>query len=450
MSDPLSLPRRIERARRIGTTFGRVYLGIKANQLLARGLDEATMRRRWSAFHRSSARSIHSAAVDLRGLILKGCQFLGSRADVLPPEYVEVLSRLQDRVPPHPFRVVRTLVEQELGVPLEDRFASFSRRPIASASLAQVHEAQLKDGQRVAVKVQYPEIASLVKSDLANLQALFRAVGVIERDFDLMPLVDELGRYVPRELDFENEARNAEAIAAQFAHRKDIVVPKIHWELTARRVLVMEFVEGIKISDVDALDAAGIDRARVSALLVECFAEQVLTHGFFHADPHPGNLRIQTGPDGPRLVLLDFGLAKDLPPNFRRGVVSFFTAMFQEQPEAAAAALLDLGFETRDGGADSLEGVARVLLEEGRELRRRAFLSRDRARDAGREIQDIIRRNPIVRMPSHLVLMGRVLGLLSGVGRSLGANVNLLEVLLPYALGTTAPADGAPPAAETD
>ncbi|NNL66393.1 MAG: AarF/ABC1/UbiB kinase family protein [Myxococcales bacterium] len=434
MSDTLSLPRRLERARRISATFGRIYLGIKANQVLARRLDEATMRKRWSRHHRESARAIHRTALDLRGLILKGCQFLGSRADVLPREYVEVLSRLQDRVPPRPFRTVRETVESELGRPLEEVFPRFSRRPIASASLAQVHEAELPDGRRVAVKVQYPEIGALVRSDLANLRTLFRAVGFVERDFDLMPLVEELGTYVPRELDFLNEGRNAETAARNFAARVDVRVPEIVWEASARRVLVMEFMDGIKITDTEALDAAGVDRKALSRLLADCFCEQIFSHGFFHADPHPGNLLVEASAAGPRLILLDHGLAKDLPPRFREGVVAFVAAMFQEDAGTAAAALLDLGFETRDGSADSLEAVAEILLTEGRELRKRAFLDRDRARAAGHHIEEIVRKNPIVRIPSHLVLLGRVVGLLSGVGRSLGAEVNLLEVMLPYAL----------------
>jgi len=434
----ISLPRRVERARRIGSTFGRVYLGIKANQLLERRLPRATMRRRWSAHHRSSARAIHRTALDLRGLILKGCQFLGSRADVLPREYVEVLSRLQDRVPARAFAVVRETVERELGRPLEDVFARFGRRPIASASLAQVHDAELHDGRRVAVKVQYPEIEALMKSDLANLRSLFRAVGVLERDFDLMPLVEELATYMPLELDFVNEAHNAETISAHFADRADVGVPGIVWEHTTRRVLTMEFVDGIKITDGRALDAAGVDRTAVARLLIECFCEQILVHGFFHADPHPGNLCVQATPDGPRLVLLDFGLAKDLPPRFREGVLAFVGALFAEDPKAAAAALIDLGFETRSGDPGSLEALARVLLEEGKALQRSAFLDKRRLAAAGGEIQDIVRRNPIIRIPSHLVLVGRVLGLLSGVGRSLGAELNLLEILLPYAVAPAA------------
>jgi len=168
--------RRSYRAGRIGTTFGRVYLGIRAHGLLARRFPRTDAERRWSELHRTCANSIYSTAIELRGMILKGCQFLGTRADLLPREYIDVLSRLQDRVPPHGFDVVRRTVEHELGCELDLVFASFSRVPVAAASLAQVHDARLRDGRRVAVKVQYPEIERLVRGDLANLEILFRSV----------------------------------------------------------------------------------------------------------------------------------------------------------------------------------------------------------------------------------------------------------------------------------
>jgi predicted unusual protein kinase regulating ubiquinone biosynthesis (AarF/ABC1/UbiB family) len=424
---------RLQRARRIGTTFGRVYLGIKANQFIQRRLRPSDMRERWSRFNRQSAESIYDAAIDLRGLILKGCQFLGARADVLPREYVEVLSRLQDRVPPKSFAVVRRTVERELGRPLGEVFRRFEPEPIAAASLAQVHEAELLDGERVAVKVQYPEIESLVRSDLANLRMLFRAVGVFERDFDLMPLLDELGEYLPRELDFQNEARNAETVAAFFAGRDDVIVPRIHHALTTRRVLVMEYMPGIKITDVDALRAAGVDPNRVTQTLVEAFCRQILTHGFFHADPHPGNLMVQ--PEGPRLVLLDFGLTKDLPPRFREGIVAFALALIADDPGKLGQALVDLGFETKDGRPEGLHEIARFFLEFAKRFRDQPHADPKMLEDLGDEIPDMIRQNPIVRVPSHVVLLGRVLGLLSGTSRSLGSRVDLLRTILPYALG---------------
>jgi predicted unusual protein kinase regulating ubiquinone biosynthesis (AarF/ABC1/UbiB family) len=432
----VSAAERVHRARRIGATFGRIYLGIRARRFLARRLHPRDMPERWRRFHRRSARTVYEAAIELQGLILKGCQFLGTRADVLPREWVEVLSRLQDRVPPRPFPVVRETVERELGADLEQVFRSFAQAPIASASLAQVHAAELRSGERVAVKVQYPEIESLVRSDLANLRVLFRAVGLLESDFDLMPLVDELATYVPRELNFVNEGHNAEAIARQFKDRDDVGAPRIHWAFTTRRVLVMEYVDGIKITDVAALDAAGLDRARVSQLLVEAYCEQILHHGFFHADPHPGNILVQRRPSGePRLVFVDFGLAKDLPPRFRQGAVDFAAALLRGEPDAMAEALLELGFETRDGRPESLGEIARFVLELAQRFRHGVRLDDEFGERFGREIPDRIRENPIVRIPTHLVLLGRVLGLLSGVNRSLEARIDLARTILPYVMG---------------
>lgn len=421
---------RVRRARRVGLTFGRVYLGIKAHQLIARRLRPPDMAERWSSFHRGSAESIYRTAIELHGLILKGCQLLGARGDVLPREYVEVLSRLQDRVPARPYRVVRRVVEAELGAPLEAAFRAFEPRPIASASLAQVHEARLRDGRRVAVKVQYPEVAAQVRGDLANLRALFQAVGLLEREVDLMPLVDELGAHLPRELDFVNEARNAELLAKRLSGRSDVVVPGIVWEHTTTRLLVMEFMEGIRIGDVEALRCAGVDVDAVARSLVDLFAEQILGHGFFHADPHPGNLFVQ--PEGPRLVLLDFGLAKALPPRFREGVFGFASALFAGDAEALARALADLGFETREGGPRSLHRLAELVLGVTGELRERGALDAELVERLRADVLESVRLDPVVRISHHLVLVGRVLGLLSGLTRALDAEVDLFRALAPH------------------
>lgn len=439
-ADSVSLANRIYRARRISTTFGRIYLGIRVNRMIAKRLRPTDMAERWSKFNRTSAESIYEAAVELGGMILKGCQFIGSRSDVLPPEYVEVLSRLQDRVPARPFDVVREIVESEFGANLDDVFDDFSRTPIASASLAQVHEARLHSGERVAVKVQYPEIEALVYTDLSSLRALFRAVSYFERDFDLLPLIDELGQYVPLELDFENEGANAEKIAGYFEHRADVAIPQIHWRYTTRRVLVMEYMDGIKITDLAGLRAAGIDVAPVAKLLIEAFCEQILVRGLFHADPHPGNLLVQRGPGGaPKLVLLDFGLVKDLPPTFRKGIAAFAMSLLRADADAMGVALLELGFETRDGRPDSLAKLARFMLDAALLVQDQSYVDRDLLQEIGESVSEEIRSNPIVRVPSHIVLLGRVLGLLSGVNRSLESTVDLLKTILPYATAANPP-----------
>ena len=431
--ESLPLGDRIARARRISVTFGRVYLGIRTTRFLEKRLRPPDMARRWSALHRENAERIYETAVELRGMILKGCQFLGARADTLPPEYVQVLSRLQDRVPPHEPPVIREMVERELGAPIDELFSDFSDRPVASASLAQVHEATLRDGRHVAVKVQYPEIAQLVRSDLSNLRTLFRAVGLIEGDFDLMPLVDELGEMVPLELDFLLEGRNAERVAADLAHRDDVSIPTIVWEHSTRRVLVMSFAPGIKIDDAEALDAAGVDRQRVAQTLVEVFCEMMLGHGFFHADPHPGNLRVD--PESGRLVLLDFGLAKELPANFREACVAFAAALLQGDAKAMGHALVELGFETRDGREEAVHEIAELMLHAGQEIRKNGRIDPEIVERLREEIPEHVRKNPIVRIPHHLVLVGRAIALLSGVNAALGARIDFLRTITPYVMG---------------
>jgi predicted unusual protein kinase regulating ubiquinone biosynthesis (AarF/ABC1/UbiB family) len=435
----LSTLERFERARRLGLTVGRVYLGIKTNQMLARGLPREQMRRRWRRFHRESAENVYETAVELKGLVLKGCQYLGARADLVPRAWVDVLSRLQDRVPPRELPVVRRVVESELGRPLEAVFRRFAPRPVASASLAQVHEAELLDGTRVAVKVQYPEIDELVRTDLANLRALFRTIGWLEPDFDPTPLVEELGRHVPRELDFLSEARNADRVAAIFGARPDVRVPRVHREWSTRRVLVMEFVDGLKITDREGLRDAGIDVDRVVRLLIEAWCEQVLVHGFFQADPHPGNLLVEAGPDGPRLVLLDFGLAKQLPARFRADSLTLLMAVLRRDAEAMAESLEHLGFATRDGSREALAHLARAALAVLRELAEVGSLGPERLEVIGADLAEQVRRNPLVRIPAHVVLLGRTLGLLSGVTRSLGSRVDPLSVVLPYVVGSAQP-----------
>jgi predicted unusual protein kinase regulating ubiquinone biosynthesis (AarF/ABC1/UbiB family) len=424
---------RLERARRIGVAVGRVYLGLKTNQVLARGLPRAQMQERWRRFHRESAETVYDAAVELRGLILKSCQYLGARADVMPREWVAVLERLQDRVPPRDLPVVRRVVETELGRSLEGVFRRFDPHPIASASLAQVHEAVLRDGRRVAVKVQYPEIAELVHTDLANLRALFRAIDWLEGDFDLTALVDEMSRYVPRELDFLSEASNAERAAGIFASRDDIHVPHVIREFSTRRVLVMEFIDGIKITDRARLDAAGVDVARVMRTLVEAWCEQVLVHGFFQADPHPGNLLVE--PNG-RLVLLDFGLSKELPPEFRAKSLALVLALLRRDPEEMAGVLEELGFAARDGSRAALVSLARVGIAIATELATTGSIGPDRLEAIGEELVAKARANPLIRIPAHMVLLGRTLGLLSGLARSLDAGVDPLRIVLPYLVGS--------------
>src|SRR5213080_2538088 len=262
----------VRRFSALAALVARIYGGYKLIQL-SRGFAAACGDgARLARHHRRSAERAYRLATRLEGLPIKVCQFLGSRADILPAEYVEVLSRLQDRVPPRRLATFLPLLRRELG------------RPLAAASLAQVHRGRLRDGREVAVKIQYPDIERVVRVDLRSFAVLIGVLARLERDFDFRALIREVEKYVPLELDFVHEADNAERMAAHLGERPDILVPAIVRELSTRRVLVMEYTPGVRVTDVEGLRALGVDPADVARRLIDLFCEQILVHGFFHAE----------------------------------------------------------------------------------------------------------------------------------------------------------------------
>jgi predicted unusual protein kinase regulating ubiquinone biosynthesis (AarF/ABC1/UbiB family) len=382
----------------------------------------------WHRAHRRGADLTYRTAVALEGLPIKVCQFLGSRADVLPDEYVEMLSRLQDRVPPRPLAALQPAVEDAIGCPLSEAFRVFDAEPIAAASLAQVHRAELPDGREVAVKIQYPEIDRVVHDDIRNFAVLVRVLARLERNFDFRVLVDEVTGLVPLELDFANEARNAERVARDLAARDDVLVPAVVWELTSRRVLVTQYAPGLRVTDVAGLRAAGIDPQDVARRLSDVFAQMILVHGFFHGDPHPGNILVQPGG---RLVLLDFGLAKALPDGFRRGMLDLTLAIMRGDPRAVAAGFRALGFRTRDDSDDTLAVLGEAFL--GYAMRNgQAYADPALLAKFNDEVPEALKANPLTEIPGDVLLVGRVMGLLSGIGKQLESEVDPTSVLLPY------------------
>ena len=312
-----------------GGVAARILTGYKALEMRQSRISDDAYDRRVRRHHEKSARQIYRGVLRLQGLMIKIGQTLGSRPDLLPQEYVQTLSKLQDKVPPRPFRRMKPHIEAQLGCPIEEAFAEFDPRPIAAASLAQVYRARLHDGRHVAVKVIYPNIERLVRTDLWILKAILWLEARFY-SFPLEPVYRELALNIPKEVDMHHEAQNMEAIAAQLSHRPDVVVPTVVHEWTRSRLLTMEYIDGIKITDFKAIEEAGLDIQSLLRSIGEVYMESMLRFGYFHADPHPGNIFALPGN---KIALLDFGLTKRFTPEFREAFVGLARGIFGEDPQ---------------------------------------------------------------------------------------------------------------------
>jgi len=425
-------PRLLPRAYRFTSVLllaARIYGRYKAIQLWSRHFGRERKELRYRRQDLRAAQALYAASVRLEGLLIKAGQFIAARADILPDEWVATLSGLHDRVPPRPFPIIQNQIERELGRPLGKVFAEIDPQALAAASLAQVHRARTIDGRWCALKVQYPGIEGIIRADLRNLMFTLRLLARLEPHLDFQIIARELLKYIPLELDFLNEAQNCDILRSNFARSQDVVIPQVYRDFTTRRVLAMELVEGIKITDTAAMARAGIDKREVAQKLIQIFTEMILRDGFFHADPHPGNLLVQPGP---RLVLLDFGLAKDFPLAFREAMVRLTFAILTSNREATVAAFHDLGFRTRGDSPETLLVLADLFL--GNSVKRnRAYADRELVEEFSAELPRTLRANPIVEVPADILLVNRVMGLLSGIGRTLDSRVNLFSTLMPYA-----------------
>ncbi|KAL3691259.1 hypothetical protein R1sor_004910 [Riccia sorocarpa] len=281
--------------------------------------------------HTRAAQRILKLCEANRGFYIKAGQFLGSLKNI-PKEYVTVLSVLQDQAHSWPYYAIQKVIEGELGKPVGDLFAELDEKPIAAASLAQVHRAILLDGEEVAVKVQYPHLQEQFELDVSTMAVLSKAIALLFPDYQFEWIVPEFEKGLSRELDFEQEGKNAEQTARNFAKKDRVKIPHIKWDLTTKRVLTMEFMQGFKITDLQKLEEAGIDRLQVAELLVEVFAEMVFCHGYVHGDPHPGNIFVNPrgGARGKRnfdLVVLDHGQYRELDESFRSDYCRLWKAL---------------------------------------------------------------------------------------------------------------------------
>ncbi|WP_432521124.1 ABC1 kinase family protein [Kineococcus sp. SYSU DK006] len=384
---------------------------------------------------RSRDRERHSRAEHVRMVMeelgptaVKLGQILSTRPDLLSPAFQRELEKLQDSAMPVPYDDVRRAVVEELGEDPEALFVAFSREPLASASIGQAHTAVVEDGTQVVVKVRRPGVVEEVEGDLEILRAL--AVQASRRwsaaaDYDVVGLATDFADTLRAELDYLQEGHNAERFAQNFAGDPDIHVPKVYWDTTTSRVITLERLHGVKISDVEGLARYGVDRSDLAARATRLLADMVFEHGFFHADPHPGNFLIE---ESGRIGLLDYGMVGTVDERSREHLAMLLAAFDRRDPARIAAAFATVGVTEHRVDRVRLTADCAHLLRTYEGLP----LGRIKVGDVVRDVFEILRRHHLA-LPRNLALVVKMIVMTEGLGASLDPDFQLGRALNPYA-----------------
>jgi ubiquinone biosynthesis protein len=370
------------------------------------------------------------ALEELGPTFIKFGQILSTRPDVLPLPFITELSKLVDSVSPESWETIQALLTRELGGEPERLFASIDPQPIASASLSQVHAAVLPDGQEVVIKVQRPNISAVIDTDLGILSSLAAnaQASSLGKIYDFMGIADDFSFTLRNELDFQREGRNADRLRESFAGEKQpLYIPKVYWELSTQKVLVMERIRGIKINDIPALDAAGYDRHKIALNSASTTVKQILEDGFFHADPHSGNYLIQPGEV---IGLVDFGKVGYLRDKDRRDLVRLYIVAIEMDVDGMIDQLVSLGAVREDVDRNRLANDLSRFLNKYHGVP----IKYVRARELIDEITAITFRHHL-RLPSTWWLVGQTIVMLEGIGLQLDPDFDVFEAARPHVKG---------------
>ncbi|MHC0062559.1 ABC1 kinase family protein [Nostoc sp. UIC 10890] len=382
-----------------------------------------------AARRKTQAVWIRNTLLDLGPTFIKVGQLFSTRADIFPGEYVEELAKLQDKVPAFSYEQVEAIIEKELGKKIPELFHNFEPIPLAAASLGQVHKAVLHTGESVVVKVQRPGLKKLFEIDLQILKGItryFQNHPKWGRGRDWLGIYEECCRILWEEIDYLNEGRNADTFRRNFRGYDWVNVPKVYWRYATSRVLTLEYLPGIKISQYEALEAAGLDRKVIARQGAQAYLLQLLNSGFFHADPHPGNIAVSANG---ALIFYDFGMMGRIKSNIREGLMQTLFGIAQKDGDRVVQSLIDLGAiaPTDDMGPvrRSVQYMLDNFMDKPFENQSVAAISDD--------LYEIAYNQPF-RFPATFTFVMRAFSTLEGVGKGLDPEFNFMEVAKPYAM----------------
>ncbi len=397
--------------------------------------------------HRINGARIELAIIKLQGLFIKVGQLISIMTNFLPDEFSLQLKGLQNNVPPRPFADIKERIQEEFpGKTPSDLFLKFDEEPIASASVGQVHLAKMHDGTRVAVKVQYPGIESLVRRDLRILSRIFKIAGRFLHYSGLPEVYKEIRSMIVEELDFTIEAENGRLVGAGYRERSDVHFPTVVPSLSTSRVLTSHFEPGFKIDDVERLDEAGIDSTKLATHIVALYCEQIFEHGIYHADPHPGNLLVRTSeasPTGFTVVFLDFGAVARVSPDMRRGLAELVQGALTRDRSKIIRAMREMGFVSRNADEAVFEQVVEFFYEKfEQQISIDSFNLRDVRFDPEQALDNLadLRHMDLslkemssnFHVPKEWILLERTLLLLMGLCTRLAPQLTPVPIIRPH------------------
>ncbi len=471
MSNKPNTRRYQHRYRRITFFFARILVSIAVWDLLFPRIGLRSLSRRTrSQRMRDIAVRFRKLAIEMGGVLIKVGQFLSSRVDVLPRDVTEELSGLQDEVPPDRFEDIRQVAETEFGMPLSEKFEQFQETPMAAASLGQVYLARLRPepvpqptavpdtggvkifdtpliSKPVVVKIQRPHIEEIIAVDLSAVRTVgnwLQRYPPIRKRADVPALIEEFTRTLYEEIDYISEGQNAETFEINFEDDPGVRVPGVIWSHTTKRVLTLEDVQAIKITDYDAIRAAGIDPAEVASRLLNTYLTQIFEDGFFHADPHPGNLFVypMAAPsagtmDGKatwRLTFVDFGMVGHVPPKMRTGMRELIIGLGTQDASRVVKSYQMLGILLPGADVSRIEMAENEVFKRfwGKNMAELTHISGEDVRDMLHEFRDLLYSMPF-QVPEGLIFLGRAVSILSGMCTGLDPNFNVWQAVAPFA-----------------
>ncbi|KAG6649392.1 uncharacterized protein LOC122315961 [Carya illinoinensis] len=441
------------RRMRVFTMTLLIYLDYKALQQREKWTSRPKRSIIWERAHERNAKRVLSLIMELEGLWVKLGQYLSTRADVLPEAYICVLKQLQDSLPPRPLQEICHTIETELGKSMDELFSDFVKTPLATASIAQVHRATLLNGQEVVVKVQHEGIKTIILEDLKNAKAIVDWIAWAEPQYDFNPMIDEWCKEAPKELDFNCEAENTRSVSRNLgckigrhennknANRVDVLIPDVIQ--STEKVLILEYMDGIRLNDLESLEAFGVNKQNLVKEITRAYAHQIYVDGFFNGDPHPGNFLVSKEPPH-RPILLDFGLTKKLSSSMKQALAKMFLASAEGDHVALLSAFAEMGLKLRLDMPEQAMEVTTVFFRNAtpakESLETMKSLSEQRTKNM-KLVQEkmklnqkeVKRFNPVDAFPGDIVIFSRVLNLLRGLSSLMNARIVYLDIMRPFA-----------------